>query len=832
MRATTRVILLALIPLLAHAQNVSVPGGVTTVSSGGTNGALYRDASGNIISTATGGAGTLCYIEASGGVPTWGSCAGSASSVWSALSNPVSNLSLSMGANTTLFTYGAATGAATNPFSVVDTTSNTGTGALFNVNTATASALFPFQATARGTANGVQMSVAGALAAIGTGSIAANTVTGFSPTASKVLTLSNTLTFTGTDASSVAFGTGGTVLYNGGALGTPASGTGTNLTGIPISTGISGLGTGVATFLATASSANLLATLTTKTGTGLAMFGTSPTASGFTLSDVATGTQCLHANSSGVVSGTGSECGSGGGSSAFSALTSSTNTTAAMVVSTGASLGASGSGTIAATSVTGLSGLTSNLIPKATGAAALSNSSITDNGTTVSTTEPIAALSVSTGSSPPASAWFTGTAGIDMFGDGTCTGTVPASVSAVCDKAGQPFWLTASTALILTQGPSSTTSSDLACWNATDGSLLKDCTAIPSATTATTQSAGDNTTKLSTTGFVTTAVANAVAASNPATSVLAASTSSQTGTYSNGVSGVGATFTITATGAYTLDGTAINTIGQRVLLKNQSSAFQNGLYTATVVGTTGVSAVFTRALDYDQSSDINNTGAVFVQTGTANILTSWLITSTVTTVGTDALNYSQSSSNPSNLVTAVSPGVGLAHFAGSTQTATSSAVTPADATGNTSGSGNFCLVTNCAMTTPNLGTPSALVATNITGIPAAAVPAVNLPTPGATCTFTANSTYCIATTTATITVPVPAAGYQFCVANDDNVATVITLSAIGSSARYEGTARTAYGTAGTGTFVSGGAVGDFVCLLGRDSTHYLTLSSKGTWTAN
>lgn len=46
----------------------------------------------------------------------------------------------------------------------------------------------------------------------------------------KTLAASNTLTFTGTDGSSVAFGAGGTVLYNGGALGTPSSGVGTNLT--------------------------------------------------------------------------------------------------------------------------------------------------------------------------------------------------------------------------------------------------------------------------------------------------------------------------------------------------------------------------------------------------------------------------------------------------------------------------------------------------------------------------------------------------------------------------------------------------------------------------
>lgn len=68
--------------------------------------------------------------------------------------------------------------------------------------------------------------------------------------AGKTLTLSNTLTFTGTDASSVAFGAGGTVIYNGGALGTPSGGTATNLTGLPISTGLTGAGTGVLTALA------------------------------------------------------------------------------------------------------------------------------------------------------------------------------------------------------------------------------------------------------------------------------------------------------------------------------------------------------------------------------------------------------------------------------------------------------------------------------------------------------------------------------------------------------------------------------------------------------
>ena len=60
-------------------------------------------------------------------------------------------------------------------------------------------------------------------------------------------------------------------------LGTPTSGTLTNCTGLPIATGVSGLATDVATFLATPSSANLAAALTDETGTGAAVFANTPT---------------------------------------------------------------------------------------------------------------------------------------------------------------------------------------------------------------------------------------------------------------------------------------------------------------------------------------------------------------------------------------------------------------------------------------------------------------------------------------------------------------------------------------------------------------------------
>ena len=68
---------------------------------------------------------------------------------------------------------------------------------------------------------------------------------------------------------------GAPVLFNG-AGGTPSSLTLTNATGLPVGS-VTGLGTGIATWLATPSSANLRSALTDETGTGSAVFATSPT---------------------------------------------------------------------------------------------------------------------------------------------------------------------------------------------------------------------------------------------------------------------------------------------------------------------------------------------------------------------------------------------------------------------------------------------------------------------------------------------------------------------------------------------------------------------------
>jgi hypothetical protein len=106
-------------------------------------------------------------------------------------------------------------------------------------------------------------------------SLSSNTVSGTTAEFNTALTDDNFATLAGTETLTNKTLTSPTLTTP--ALGTPASGTMTNVTGLPVATGISGLGTGVATFLATPSSANLAAALTDEAGSGTVAFTTSPT---------------------------------------------------------------------------------------------------------------------------------------------------------------------------------------------------------------------------------------------------------------------------------------------------------------------------------------------------------------------------------------------------------------------------------------------------------------------------------------------------------------------------------------------------------------------------
>jgi hypothetical protein len=114
-------------------------------------------------------------------------------------------------------------------------------------------------------------------------------------------------------------------------------------------------------------------------------------------------------------------------------------------------------------------------------------------------------------------------------------------------------------------------------------------------------------------------------------------------TYSNGTSGVGATLTGNANGAIgSIDGVSIAATGLRVLVKNEATAANNGIYTVTTVGSAGAAYVLTRASDFDTDKEITPGAFTFIEQGTANADSGWVLTTDgAITVGTTALNFSQ-----------------------------------------------------------------------------------------------------------------------------------------------------------------------------------------------
>jgi len=129
-------------------------------------------------------------------------------------------------------------------------------------------------------------------------------------------------------------------------------------------------------------------------------------------------------------------------------------------------------------------------------------------------------------------------------------------------------------------------------------------------------------------------------------------------TYNNGTSGVGATLTGNANGALSVDST-LTVASERILVKNEATQANNGVYTVTQVGSDGTPYILTRATDFDSVgtgvNEIDEGDFFLVTSGTANVNTAWVQqTPPPITIGTTAIVFQQFSAPIT-----YSPGTGL-----------------------------------------------------------------------------------------------------------------------------------------------------------------------------
>jgi hypothetical protein len=243
-----------------------------------------------------------------------------------------------------------------------------------------------------------------------------------------------------------------------------------------------------------------------------------------------------------------------------------------------------------------------------------------------------------------------------------------------------------------------------------------------------------------------------------ATTGTLASITGGTVTYNNGTAGVGATLTLSVA-LTTLDGyTLLN--GDRVLVKNEATQANNGIYTWATGGT-----VLTRATDFDTAAEMASGDFTFIIYGTLYANTGWVQTDPVTVVGTSPVTWVQFSGagaytagtgltltgtqfsitntavtagaygsatqvgtftvNAQGQLTAaasttVTPAVGSITGLGTgvaTFLATPTSANLAGAVTDETGSGSLVFATSPTLVTPALGTPSSATLTNATGLP-------------------------------------------------------------------------------------------------------------------
>ena len=121
----------------------------------------------------------------------------------------------------------------------------------------------------------------------------------------------------------------------------------------------------------------------------------------------------------------------------------------------------------------------------------------------------------------------------------------------------------------------------------------------------------------------------------------AATTANLAATYNNGTAGVGATLTADINGAISVDDIALS-LNDRVLVKDQTDATENGIYKVTTVGDGSTDFVLTRATPEDQPPELSGGSFVFVEEGTIGSNNGYTFTHTGQPVfGTTDLDVSQ-----------------------------------------------------------------------------------------------------------------------------------------------------------------------------------------------
>lgn len=293
---------------------------------------------------------------------------------------------------------------------------------------------------------------------------------------------------------------------------------------------------------------------------------------------------------------------------AAAAATSATNSANSATASAGSATAAAGSATAAAGSATSASNSASTATTEA-GTATTQAGNAATSATAAASSATAAAGSATTATTE---------AGTATTQAGNAATSASASSTSATASAASATTATTQAGISTTQAGNSATSATASATSATNSS--NSATASAASAAAAAASAG---------GF------------DLRQSCAASATANIVGVYSNGSSGVGATFTYTATGVQTIDGyTPI--LGDRILLPLQTSGLQNGIYTVTTVGALAVAMVLTRSTDYDTPAEVFLGTATLIDGGSTYIGAMFIMTTaTAITIGTTAIAFTQ-----------------------------------------------------------------------------------------------------------------------------------------------------------------------------------------------